>query len=211
MALLCCIDLTKSERTQLLAIARDTIARGTKAPGSRHAGLRVEPGSVQEPAALSRALWVERGVFVTLTRHTALRGCIGNIEADTPLATAVADSAYGAAFLDPRFPQLRVAELAATTIEISVLTPMEPLAVGSRAALISTLQPGVDGLLLQDGRHRSTFLPTVWEQLPDPDEFLDQLLAKADLPLDHWSSSLQVHRYQTVSFDDSGHQEIPGR
>lgn len=188
-----CINFTRTERAQLLAIARDTI----------RAHLRGESDSVQEYPALTSALRVERGVFVTLTQRAALRGCIGTIEADTPVARAVADSAYGAAFRDPRFPQLLAAELSVTTIEISVLTPMEPLAVASRAALISRLQPGVDGLLLQDGRHRSTFLPKVWEQLPDPCEFLDQLLAKADLPPGHWSPSLRIHRYQTVSFDDS--------
>jgi AmmeMemoRadiSam system protein A len=204
MAPSCCIDLSKTERTQLLAIARGTIARGTIARGTILPRLRGDgPDSVDEHPGLTPALRAQRGVFVTLTQRSALRGCIGNTEADAPLATAVADSAYSAAFRDPRFPQLQVAELTATTIEISVLTPMEPLAVASRDALIAILQPGVDGLLLQDGRHRSTFLPKVWEQLPDPHEFIDQLLAKADLPSDHWSSSLRVHRYQTISFNDS--------
>jgi AmmeMemoRadiSam system protein A len=141
-------------------------------------------------------------VFVTLTRETRLRGCIGTIQPSGPLVRAVAESAYSAAFRDPRFPQLQVEELAGTSIEISVLSPMEPLAAASRDALVAVLQPGVDGLLLEDGRYRSTFLPKVWEQLPDPDAFLDQLFLKAGLPAGHWSPSLRVHRYQTLTFSE---------
>ena len=83
------------------------------------------------------------------------------------------------------------------------LTPVEPLAATSREDLLAQLQPGADGLLLQDGRYRSTFLPKVWEQLPEPYDFLAQLLAKAGLPADHWSPSLRVHRYQTLTFGDA--------
>ena len=193
MALSCCIDLTSSEQTLLLEIAR----------GAIYAGLRGEDKAVPDGHELTPALHVERGVFVTLTRRASLRGCIGTIHPSGPLAAAVADSAYNAAFRDPRFPELRLEEVAETSIEISVLTPVEPLAATSREDLLAQLQPGADGLLLQDGPYRSTFLPKVWEQLPEPDDFLTQLLAKAGRPADHWSPSLRVHRYQTVTFGDA--------
>jgi AmmeMemoRadiSam system protein A len=188
-----CIDLAPAEQQLLLAIARSTI----------HAGLQGAVNTARDTPGLPPALQAERGAFVTLTRRARLRGCIGTIEPRGPLAQAVADCAYSAAFGDPRFPQLRLDELAATRIEISVLTPMEPLAATSREALISQLQPGVDGLVLEDGRHRSTFLPKVWDQLTEPHEFIDHLLAKAGLPRDHWSPSLRAHRYRAFAFNDS--------
>jgi AmmeMemoRadiSam system protein A len=153
-------------------------------------------------AGLTPALQQQHAVFVTLTRSARLRGCIGTLEPVTPLAIAVADSAHGAAYRDPRFPPMRPDELERTTIEISVLTATRPLAAASREVLLERLRPGVDGLVLQDGRHRSTFLPKVWEQLPDPREFLAQLLAKAGLPADHWSPTLQLHRYGALTFGD---------
>ncbi len=187
-----CIDLSSGEQSLLLAIARDSIHHALHEDGER-----ALPG-------LTPALRTERAVFVTLTRRARLRGCIGTLEPGGPLARAVADSACSAAFRDPRFPQLQAEELAETAIEISVLTPMQPLAANSREALLAQLRSGVDGVLLQEGRHRSTFLPKVWEQLPEPHLFMDQLLAKAGLPASHWSASLRVHRYQTTTFDDSG-------
>jgi len=191
------IELSASEQRQLLVIARHSI----------HAGLRGERHGERDCSRWSPALQAERGVFVTLTRRRALRGCIGTLQPTGPLAGAVADSAYSAAFRDPRFPELRAEELAGTRIEISVLGPMEPLSAASREALIAQLQPGSDGLLLQEGRKRSTFLPKVWQQLPDPREFLGHLLAKAGLPQDYWSPSVSVHRYRALDFSEP--QEAP--
>ena len=187
-----CIGLTAAERQRLLVIARS----------SMRAGSRESDDEASLHDGLTPALQEKRGVFVTLTRSEALRGCIGTIEPVAPLATAVADSAHSAAFRDPRFPPMRLDELEKITIEISVLTPTQPLAAASREILLDRLRPGVDGLVLQDGRHRSTFLPKVWEQLPDPRDFLAQLLAKAGLPVDHWSPSLQLHRYGALTFGD---------
>lgn len=191
-----CIELAASEQEQLLGIARGAIHIGLQGEDYQH-----------RPAQWPPALRAHRAVFVTLTRRARLRGCIGSIEPSGPLAEAVAESACGAAFRDPRFGQLQRDELPATRIEISVLSPMQPLAVSSREDLLSQLQPAIDGLLLQDGRHRSTFLPKVWEQLPDPEAFLEQLLAKADLPPDHWSPKLHFHRYQTHTFSEAESQE----
>ena len=188
-----CIDLRDHERDQLLQIARHSIRSGLLE------GRVLEIALHELPDALTSTL----GVFVTLTQGNMLRGCIGSMQSSEPLAQSVAESAYGAAFRDPRFPQLAAHELDETHIEISVLSPMEAVTAGSRKELLSVFQPEVDGLLLQDKHHRSTFLPKVWEQLPDPDAFLDNLLAKAGLPTDHWSSTLQFFRYQTVSFSET--------
>jgi AmmeMemoRadiSam system protein A len=186
------IDLTAAEQRRLLEIARASI----------RADLHDRDETGQLVDGLTPALQEKRAVFVTLTRSARLRGCIGTLEPVAPLATAVADSAHSAAFRDPRFPPMRRDELETITIEISVLTPTRPLAAASREVLLDRLRPGVDGLVLQDGRHRSTFLPKVWEQLPDPRDFLAQLLAKAGLPADHWSPSLQLHRYGALTFGD---------
>jgi AmmeMemoRadiSam system protein A len=194
MAPLYCIDLTAAEQQRLLAIARRSIGNGPRA----------YDGSGQDIDSWTPALHEKRAVFVTLTQCAQLRGCIGTIEPLAALARAVADSAHSAAYRDPRFPQMRVDELEETAIEISVLTATEPLAAASRDALLAELRPGIDGLLLEDGRHRSTFLPKVWEQLPEAREFLGQLLAKAGLPADHWSPSLRVHRYRALTFGDAG-------
>ena len=192
MALSYCTDLTVAEQRLLLVIARSSICTG---PGDYEAGGPDVDG-------LTPALREKRAVFVTLTQSARLRGCIGTIEPVAALASAVADSAHSAAYRDPRFPEMRIGELEKTAIEISVLTAKEPLAASNRKALLAELRPGVDGLLLEDGRHRSTFLPKVWEQLPDVQEFLGQLLATAGLPADHWSPSLRLHRYQAVTFGD---------
>lgn len=192
MAPLFCIDLRANERRTLLQIARQSISNGLR---------RGSPVNVEQQAdagILGRPL----GVFVTLTRDNSLRGCIGSMETQEPLAKSVAESAFGAAFRDPRFPQLQVHELQETHIGISILSPMEPLAVTRRDELLSSLRPLTDGLLLKDGEHRSTFLPQVWQQLPDPEAFLDQLLLKAGLPAEHWSSTLEFYRYHTVSFGE---------
>ena len=180
----------------LLAIARMAIARGTRTDEEL------------ELASLPTALHCERAVFVTLVTNGGLRGCIGSLLPSAPLAIAVAEAARAAAHSDPRFPPLAIEELPATCIEISVLSALERIAVESRHALLDALRPGVDGLLLEEGHHRSTFLPKVWDQLPHAEDFLSQLLAKAGLPADHWSPSIQVHRYTASNFAETGDPSI---
>ena len=185
-----CIELSDAERDFLLQIARQSL----------HTGLqRGEPAAVTLHG-LAEALTAPRGVFVTLTQQGRLRGCIGSMEASEPLVSSVAESAYNAAFKDPRFPQLAAQELDTTQVEISILSPMEPVPASSRHELLSSLRPTLDGVLIQDRHYRSTFLPKVWEQLPDPETFLDHLLSKAGLPTTHWSTSMQCFRYHTVTF-----------
>jgi AmmeMemoRadiSam system protein A len=138
--------------------------------------------------------------FVTLETQGELRGCIGSLEPRRPLVEDVAENAFAAAFRDPRFPPLGTAEWPEVTFHISYLTPSEPLPADTREELLDALRPGVDGLVLEDPPFRSTFLPQVWESLPLPEEFLGELLRKAGLPRDHWSSTIRFWRYQVTEF-----------
>jgi AmmeMemoRadiSam system protein A len=188
-----CIELSNSEQARLLEIARQSIASGLTSGRALQVELDGIDARLQTVAA----------VFVTLTRAGELRGCIGSLKAQEPLAQAVANSAYSAAFRDYRFPSLRADELDVIRIEISVLSEMEPIEAQTRQALLDVLQPGVDGLLLEDRGHRSTFLPQVWEKIASPSEFLDQLCLKAGLDAGYWSGTLRFHRYHTLSFAES--------
>jgi AmmeMemoRadiSam system protein A len=115
----------------------------------------------------------------------------------------VANSAFNAAFRDRRFAQVQAGEIEKLRIEVSILSAMELIAVGTRQALVDNLQPGVDGLLLEDQGYRSTFLPKVWEKIASPDEFVGQLMLKAGLDAEHWSSSIRCYRYHSTSFGEN--------
>ncbi len=133
--------------------------------------------------------------FVTLTRQGELRGCIGTLEAHRPLGEDVRENALAAAFRDPRFMPLSREEFDDVRVEVSLLSPHEALAVGSEKDALAVLRPGIDGVVFEYGHYRSTFLPQVWEQLPDPAEFMAQLKRKAGLPLDFWEDSVRLSRY----------------
>lgn len=138
--------------------------------------------------------------FVTLKREGELRGCIGGLIAKQALVLDVAENAVGAALRDPRFFPLSPSELVRLHIHVSVLSALVPLPLTSEAELLAQLCPGVDGLLLEVGARRGTFLPSVWETLPDPRDFLRELKRKAGLPHDYWSAEVRVSRYTTQSF-----------
>ncbi|TDG11904.1 AmmeMemoRadiSam system protein A [Seongchinamella unica] len=150
-----------------------------------------------------------RGVFVTLKKNGALRGCIGQLEADRPLSVMVTECAEGAAFRDPRFPALGEREVRLVRISISVLSPPQRMAVRDRADLLAQLQPGVDGLVIAAGHRQATFLPSVWEQLPQKVQFLEQLLAKAGLPPDYWSGEMACSRYRSCNFTEPSPRTDP--
>lgn len=133
--------------------------------------------------------------FVTLKRHGTLRGCIGTLEACRPLADDIRHNACAAAFADPRFPPLTAAEWPEVTIDVSVLSPPEALPVADEADARRRLLPYEDGVILTCDGRRATFLPQVWEQLPDPREFLAELKRKAGLPADFWSPQIRLSRY----------------
>ena len=133
--------------------------------------------------------------FVTLTQNGQLRGCIGSLEAYRALATDVAENALAAAFRDPRFPPLASEELARTRVEVSLLEASQPMDFIDEADALARLRPGIDGLILTHGHRRSTFLPQVWESLPDPHRFMAQLKLKAGLPADFWDEQITLARY----------------
>jgi AmmeMemoRadiSam system protein A len=177
-------------RSLLLDLARRAIDHGVATGRPLSPDLDALPPELRAP----------RAAFVTLHLDGALRGCIGTLEAHRPLAEDVADNAFAAAFRDPRFPPVGADEAPRLALEISVLSPAEPLEFGTEEELLATLRPGVDGLILADRERRGTFLPSVWTQLPDPRTFLAHLKQKAGLPADHWSTTLTVARYTTESF-----------
>ncbi|MCP3866539.1 MAG: AmmeMemoRadiSam system protein A [Gammaproteobacteria bacterium] len=151
----------------------------------------------------SERLREKRACFVTLNKFKVLRGCIGHLEAMQTLVEDVVENAYSAAFRDPRFSPLQRSELDSLEIHISVLTPSSPMTFDSEADLIEKLRPGADGLILQSGRRRGTFLPSVWESLPEPRSFLTQLKMKAGLPADYWSDDVRISRYTTQSYSST--------
>ena len=177
----------------LLGLARDSIDYGFDYKTPLPVQLDDLPAALAEPAA----------TFTTLRLAGALRGCCGRLEAAEPLAADVAHSAFTAAFRDPRFEPLRRDEFAATSLEVSVLTPMELMQVADEADLLEQLEPGVDGLVIAEGWRRATFLPKVWENLSEPRQFLAQLKLKCGLPEDYWSSRLEFRRYRTATYAES--------
>jgi hypothetical protein len=142
------------------------------------------------------ALAAPGAVFVTLTEEGRLRGCIGSLEAWRTLEADVEANAKAAAFSDPRFPPVGREELPRLRVEVSLLAPAEPLPVADEAEAVARLRPGVDGVILECGGRRGTFLPQVWESLPEPHRFLAHLKEKAGLPADFWSPEIRLHRYE---------------
>lgn len=168
----------------LLKLARSEIAMklAQEASPPEPAGWLLEPGAS----------------FVTLTRQGALRGCIGTLEAHRPLGLDVRENAVAAAFRDPRFMPLTSEEFESVRVEVSLLSPSEPLRVANEQDVLTSLRPGIDGVVFEYGHYRSTFLPQVWEQLPDPAEFMAHLKRKAGLAVDFWAEQVKLSRY-TVS------------
>lgn len=184
-------EFTAAQQETVLRLATDAIERGLRNEG-------------HEPVleSLDEVLRSERASFVTLELDGRLRGCIGTLEAYRALAVDVAANAWAAAFRDPRFLPVTRPEAERLEIHVSVLSAPEPIAFSSEADLLAQLRPFVDGLVLGEGARRGTFLPSVWDSLPDAGEFLAQLKRKAGLPPDYWSETLRVDRYTT--------QSIPG-
>lgn len=148
-------------------------------------------------AASENSSWLqEHGAsFVTLTQEEQLRGCIGSLVAHRPLLQDVTENAIAAAFHDPRFAPLTAYEFEYTQVEISLLSAAEPMAFTDERDALAQLRPNVDGVIFEYGRYRSTFLPQVWEQLPDPVEFMAHLKYKAGLSTTFWAEEVKLSRY----------------
>jgi AmmeMemoRadiSam system protein A len=179
-------------------MSTDATHRGSTLLPIARASISAALGRSQEAA--EEAVWLRElgACFVTLTQRGQLRGCIGTLEARRTLLADVKANALAAAFSDPRFSPLAAAELDRTEIEISLLSPMQAMRFDNEAHALDQLQPGIDGVVLEFGRYRSTFLPQVWEQLPSTTEFMAHLKHKAGLPPDFWAEGVRLQRY-TVS------------
>ena len=184
------------ERKLLLELARRTLAAVAADPAA--------PGPALEAKSLSPKLAEKRACFVTLTKRGALRGCIGHLLAKEALYQAVIDNARSAALLDPRFNPVRAEEVGEIQIEISVLTEPQPLAFNSPDDLLGKLQPHQDGVVLRIGARSATFLPQVWEQLPDKVQFLDHLSEKAGCRPAAWrDGGVSVSIYHVECFQEN--------
>lgn len=157
------------------------------------------------------AIWLQDNAacFVTLTQEGQLRGCIGTLEAYRSLLEDVKANARSAAFHDPRFSPLKSKELDYTEIEVSLLSPTQPLGFTDEQDALAQLQPGIDGVVFEFGRYRSTFLPQVWEQLPDSKEFMAHLKQKAGLLPDFWSDQVRLYRYSVSKWKEHDIEELP--
>lgn len=176
----------------LLPLARSAIEQAFNATADRTPVSDAAPW-LDEPGAC----------FVTLMQRGELRGCIGTLEAHRRLRHDVQANAVAAALRDPRFTPLTQDELVFTEVEVSVLSPMQPMHFSDEAEALAQLRPGVDGVVLIYGMQRSTFLPQVWEQLPRVCDFMTQLKRKAGLPGSFWHSELRLQRYTVTQWKES--------
>lgn len=192
-------DISENDKSILLETARQSIAYGLE----HHRALPIEMDNEvdNEMENFSSLLKSQAATFVTLNLNQQLRGCIGTLDAYQPLVKDVSEHAYSAAFQDPRFSAVTESELPGLEIHISILTPSEPMNFTSEDDLLKQLQPGIDGLILNDGAHKATFLPSVWEQLKEPKEFLSHLKRKAGLDDNYWSESIKAFRYKAISIE----------
>lgn len=181
-------DLSTEHLDALLRIARRAVEHAA------HDGRRWRPDADTLPAALRRT----GGAFVTLHAGERLRGCVGRMESAEPLGVTVAEVARSAALEDPRFRPVREHEVAGLRVSVSVLTPAEPIDVDSYDVLLRTVRPGVDGLVVDSGRHRATLLPAVWDDLADAPSFLAALWRKAGLPPGAWPAGTVASRYRAL-------------
>lgn len=185
--------ITEDYGPLLLELARKTIEKGTKNVWLSEA----------EIAELPPVLKEMRGCFVTLNKGGALRGCVGYILPVAPLYQAVIENGYNAAYQDSRFPPVKADEIASLHIEISILTVPERLNYDDAADLLEKLNPGKDGVIISKGYYSATFLPQVWEQLPDREEFLGHLCYKAGLSRNEWrTGELDVEIYHAQAIEE---------
>lgn len=187
------MELNQTQQALLLRLAKNSIEQAGL-PSTEALQDKLQPHGLLQPGAC----------FVTLNKAGQLRGCIGSLQASRPLAEDVVYNAFSAAFKDPRFSPLQSHETEQLELEISVLSAPQAIAgCDSQAALLAQLRPFEDGLILSDGYKRATFLPSVWEQLPDKQQFVAHLLRKGGM--NGWSETLRCERYTTFKFGAHWH------
>ena len=184
---------SKDEQKQLLTLARKSILHY----------LKEKSMLIENPKDYSQKLLEKRGTFVTLTIEGGLRGCIGHIEPFLPLYEDIIDNSVSAAFMDPRFYPLADDEFKKIQIEISILTLPKTLKYKDADDLLHKLNPGKDGVIIEKNGYSATFLPQVWEQIKNPEDFLSHLCVKAGLSAYEWKKGdLKVEIYEVESFDE---------
>lgn len=182
--------LTPKQQRQLLQVARRSIERGRTLGAPIEINARDYDDQLNLPGCC----------FITLEKNGRLQGCVGALIPYQSLLLDVAEHAYAAAYNDDRFPSLEPEDIADLVIEVSVLSPAAPLTFSNERDLLQQIEPGRDGLIIEDGHNHATFLPSVWNSLPDAELFLEQLKQKAGLDSNHWSENFKAWRYQSVSF-----------
>ena len=191
----------------LLSLARNTIAEHLSQRGTS-GGKAVSFQSGMAGMEVTQLDWLHRpgATFVTLTLQGELRGCIGSLQAHCTLIEDVRHNAAAAAFGDPRFLPLTHEEFGEIEVEVSLLTAPEALGFTDEADALAQLRPDMDGVVLEYGRYRSTFLPQVWEHFPQPHQFLMMLKRKAGLPADFWAEDVKLSRYCVTKWREKDFQ-----
>ncbi len=185
-------ELSKEARSQLVKLVWQVL---DEAMQGKRMQLPPEPDNQEllKPAAC----------FVTLHHNGELRGCIGSLEVYEPLWLNACKNAYASGFKDTRFSPLTAEDRSGLSLEISVLSELIPVSNEGEIALLGTLRPYIDGLLLEEGAHRSVFLPSVWEMLPTPRKFVQALKRKGGWLESYWSEDITIHRFTTVVVGDT--------
>jgi AmmeMemoRadiSam system protein A len=186
------MPLSAEQQKVLLALAQQSLKSGLSQAGAAKIKIQDYDNELQKVAAS----------FVTLHINGNLRGCVGRLEASRPLVEDISENAYGAGFEDSRFSPLQDNELSLLDIHISILTTPQKLQVKDEKDLFKKLRPGLDGLVLREGGRRSTFLPSVWDSLPDVEEFVAALKHKGGWSKNYWSSKILVQTYQVEEFGE---------
>lgn len=191
------MSLEKNEQGKiLLQIARVAISSALHVPCA--------PAAVDENMSW---LFQPGASFVTLTQWGELRGCVGSLQACDPLIEDVSNNAVSAALHDPRFMPLVADELDTVNVEVSLLSELQPLGFSSEADAVAQLRPAIDGIVFEYGPYRSTFLPQVWESLPQPQQFLARLKSKAKLSEDFWAEGIQLSRYTVTKWRETDYSK----
>ena len=197
----------------LLRVAREHLTRTLAPPASSERSAPDEPPSLDDPPMPGERpsnpghepwLHAPGAVFVTLRNHGQLRGCVGSLQAVRPLLEDVLHNVVAAAIHDDRFPRVEASELDGLTLEITLLSPPQPISFTSEADALDRLRPGEDGVVLTYGSHRATFLPQVWESLTTPEAFVTELKRKAGLADDFWHADLKLERYRVKKWSEAG-------
>jgi AmmeMemoRadiSam system protein A len=200
------VEISKNEKAFLLKLARRALEvyfETGDEMGSDWEGLNCYMQGEDTRGEGLENLKKEAATFVTLTIDGELRGCIGKLEADQELYKDVIENVYLAAFNDSRFDPLNEKELSKVKIEVSILTAPIPLEYNNQNDLLEKISKTKPGLLIKSGFYQATFLPQVWEDLPNPEEFLNHLCQKAGLKSDHWNTSeLDIMQYEVIHFSE---------